>query len=155
MGLVGCRLLYLSVVIVCCWLSGIGCKVLTIDRLVLLSLVVGCQLSGVGCRLSVWAVVHFFYCRYPALAEPPSLMLYRYSVNAIFSYKERRAILALYCIINVPYKLWFISVVGMKEKKKGKKKIKKFKHNFSPCIMFSRECVIDTIVYIKCNWDVV
>ncbi len=47
MGVGWCRL-YLSVVVGCCWLSGVGCQVLTVDfRVSLLVVVVGSWLSGV------------------------------------------------------------------------------------------------------------
>ena len=42
----------LSVLVVCFWLSGVGCRVLTVDCRVSLSvIVVGSWLSGVCCRV--------------------------------------------------------------------------------------------------------
>ncbi len=65
----------LSVIVVCCSMSSVGCSVLAFDCRMSLSVVVvcswlsgvGCRLSGVVCCLSVSVVAHFFRCRCPAL----------------------------------------------------------------------------------------
>jgi hypothetical protein len=64
---------YLSLVIVYCWLSSVGCRILAIYiRMSLSAGVVGFWLSGVGCRVSdvgrwMLIVTIFFSCQCPAL----------------------------------------------------------------------------------------
>ncbi len=46
--------MYLLVVVLCCWLSGVGCQALIVDcRLSLSVIVVGSLLSGIGGRVLV------------------------------------------------------------------------------------------------------
>jgi hypothetical protein len=49
--IVGCTL---SVVVVYCWLLGVGCRVLIVDCMVSLSVVVVCPCMVVGCGLVVF-----------------------------------------------------------------------------------------------------
>jgi hypothetical protein len=62
--------LYMLVVDVCHWLSGDGCRVLTVDCQVALSVVVvgsGCRVLVVDCLCRI--VAHFFHCRCPPLLK--------------------------------------------------------------------------------------
>jgi hypothetical protein len=69
MSVVGCQLsgvgvdcrFYPSMVVVYCWLSGVGCRLLNIDfRVQLSEVVVCCWLQGVSCR--VWLLVVCIGC---------------------------------------------------------------------------------------------